>query len=31
MKTVDTESLVIPSMVPLYEKVTKIGGRTGAL
>ena len=26
-----TESLAIPSMVPLYEKVTKLGGRGGAL
>lgn len=26
-----TESLAIPSMVPLYEKVSRFGGRTGAL
>ncbi len=26
-----TDSLAIPAMVPLYEKVTKIGGRPGAL
>ena len=27
----DAKSLAVPRMVPIYEKVTKIGGRTGAL